>query len=239
MYYNPNIIIKMLKNSLNESYYEINDFVNKASVKLKEKDIKKFLEDKYLESHPKIKEEKERLKNKKDIDSETKKFAINLEYGKYKYEPYTLEYFNKYIEILKKKCINLIKIIDGITEETISKDVLKELDINLDENGNILMFDVLRLTEPFIYNYNELKKMVERANNLNTYLEFKLSLDYVYRNGFSENELYPLEKLQDEHEEMFSKSKEGYIPLTEKQKELLRKIDEENTKSMCDLIKSL
>ena len=229
----------MLKNSLNESYYEINNFINKASVRLKEKDIKKYLEDKYLDNHPNIKEEKERLKNRKDIDSETKKFAINLEYGKYKYEPYTLEYFNKYIEILKKKCINLIKIIDGITEETISKDVLKELDINLDENGNILMADVLRLTKPFIYNYNELKKMTDRANNLNTYLEFKLSLDYVYRNGFSENELYPLEKLQDEHEEMFSKSKEGYVPLTENQKLLLRKKDEEYLRSMCNIIENI
>ena len=38
------------------------------------------------------------------------------------------------------------------------KNKINELDINLDENGNILMSDVLRLTEPFVYNYNKLKQ---------------------------------------------------------------------------------
>ena len=236
MYFHSSIIIKKIKTDLDLSYYEINRFIEKAEVNLKSNEIKKYLEEKYLE-------EKKLKKNYyKDIiysNYYVRRLELELEYGKYKFKPYTLEYFKKYINILKKKCINLIKIIDGLTNGTISPELLKELDISLDENGNILMSDVLRITNPFIYNFNELKEMVNKANNLETYLDFKISLDDVYRNGFSEVELYPSEKLQDENAEMFSKGKDGYIPLTEKQKILSKKKEDEYILAMCNIVKKM
>ena len=246
MYYNTNIIIKLIKENLNLSYYEINRYIEKADVKLKSNEIKNYLEENYIKKHPGAKERLIRYRNDKKNENGFRRdkdfvemFMLELEFESQMYDPYTLEYFKKYINILKKKCNNLIRIIDGLIDETIPPELLKELDINLDENGNILMDDVLRISKPFIYNFNELKEMVNKANSLETYLNFKISLDDVYRNGFSEDELYPGEKLQDEYAEMFSKSKNGYIPLTEKQKKLSRKKENEYILAMCDIVKNM
>ena len=237
MYYNPKSIITIIKDELELSYYEINDYINKAEVKLKEKDIKSFLKEKYLEKHlnktSKKKINKDGFKSNEDFVND---FMLGLELTKYKYEPYTLEYFKKSIDIYKKKCSNLIKIIDGIIEQTIPNEILVDLDIKLNKDGYILKSDIIRLVNPFVYNFNKLTEFVEKANDLNAYMEHKLSLEYLYRNDISEKEIYPYEELQIKHNHEFLLNKNGYIPLTEKQKKLIRKKDEEEFNKQLDNI---
>lgn len=92
---------------------------------------------------------------------------------------------------------------------------LNELDITIDESGNILYSDIRRIVDTIIYNFNDLCEMLEKANDINTYLNFK---EY-YRIKTMQGELFPSEEVQIlnfEYSELME-----FIPLTEKQRKLL------------------
>lgn len=216
MYYSPDTIIKKLEQQLNLDYYEICHFIVSSCVNLTDEEISLYLEMKYIEEMPE---------------------GMGKFNEEYKFDSKNVLYFKKYIYILKSKCINLIKIIDGIVDRKIPKEKLGKLDIILNERGNILMSDILRITEPFVFNFNKLVNMVDRANNIDTYLDFKLSFDNVYKNNLFASELYPRDDLQNSYFEF--EGEEGYIPYTEKQKKYLRKKENEIVSSICDIYKNL
>ena len=216
MYYNPNIIINKLEQIIGLNYYEICHYIAEANVNLTDEEISKYIGNKYIEEMPE---------------------GIGSFKEKYQFEPYTVVYFKNYINVLKTKCNNLIKIVDGIVDRKILSDTLVKLDIVLNNQGNIQMSDVTRIVEPFVFNFNKLRDMVERANNLDTYLDFKISLDNVQKKGYSESELYPSEDLQNSHFEF--EGEEGFIPYTKEQKLVLKKKEDELVMNMCDVYKNL
>ena len=209
--------------------------------------IKRFLDSKYFDERPGAKEKLDnlnaRLKNRKrnglmeNANDFAERFSLYLDFDKYKFEPYTLEYFKNYISVLRNKCDTLLRIIEGLIDKTIPKYILEEFDIELNDDGLILSSDMARLIKPFIYNFTRLNDYVDKANNLNTYLDYKVSLDYVYRSGLSENDIYPKDELQNSHYEF--EGEEGFIPYTDKQKKLMRKRENEMITSMCDVVKNL
>lgn len=150
-----------------------------------------------------------------------------------KFEPYTLHYFKKYTEIVKRKCLSLFQMIDFIEknqkillqDEKMTGEMLASLDITLEPNGGIYYPDAIRLSLALIENINELSHVVECANNLDTYLYFSLSPDYCTQCGISENDLYPKENLQVPILEFDDIP--GYIPFSPRQKVLIEILNKE------------
>ena len=114
------------------------------------------------------------------------------------FEPYTLEYFNRYSNIVRNKALLLLNVIEKIgNRDTISiQDLITELDIQLDGSGNISKEDIIRLITPTVYNIGELNEKISKANDLSTYLTFKMSKHSLYKDGWSEGEIYPSSSLQ-------------------------------------------
>ena len=228
MYYFPTIMYQIIENRLSLRMNEIRKIVDSSKIKLTEEEIKEYLDKRLMIENPNLKEiMKKNLEgenNELDVESAVERFMAQLEYRRYEYLPYTYKYYNNYIRILKNKCNNILKIMDGIADNTINQEVLNELDINLDEKGNILGSDVVRLTEPFIYNYKELVKKHNEGNILHTYLHNKISLDDIFRKGLTEQELYPKEELQENNINLYESFDRvnGSIPLTNNQKKLLK-----------------
>lgn len=223
-------IITNLEKNLGMNITEIKKLVNNAEVVLTEKEIKAFLEQKLIEENPKLKQWLDERDNKKEYLNKQltmdEQFEENNQYfsnmfalNKYKFEPYTLEYFNKYISIVRKKILILLDIIEKIGNKNTSSiaDIILDLDIVLDVNGNILIEDIDRLIKPTVVNIHILQEQLSKANDLSTYLTFKMSKLSVYRNGFSESELYPSTSLQDKGS--FSFHPDEYVSLSIRQQE--------------------
>ena len=232
-YYNPIIMVHMINKEFNLDYNTIRKMIKESQIKLNEEDIRTYLNNLLLKDKPDL---KDRIDNyvfdSSDLGNITDHFIDLSEYKKYDFDPSILAFYKEYINILKFKCNNIIKIIDGLVDETIPKDILKELDINIDENGDILMTDVLRLIEPFIYNFNKLNELVKESNDLKTYYNCKLkdtekSNLYLYLSTAD---------LQQKNIDVYDTNgnEEGCISLTEKQKKLLRQNKIDNISSFCD-----
>ena len=109
------------------------------------------------------------------------------------FNTYTLEYFIKYTNILKIKILNLLDIVDKISNENTNgiKDILNDLNIKLTSKGKISSIDIKRLITYIEYNIKKLKNIVLTANNLETYLTFNIT-----KPNKDENNLYPSENLK-------------------------------------------
>ena len=230
MYCSPSIIIGILQNRLNLSYDEIITTINNFNVNLEERPGAK----------QKLEELNARLSRgyatTNQIDY-AERMNLYSDFTKYQFEPFTLEYFINYIGILKEKCFLIISIIDGLIDQSLPKTILEDLDINLSNANYISMTDIYRLIDPLIYNFEKLRDMTKRANQYETYLTFKLSLDSIYEQGLYEEDLYPRKELQNSNYEL--DGEEGYIPYTDNQKKLMRKKENEIVNSMCDIEKNL
>ena len=66
----------------------------------------------------------------------------------------------------------------------------------MDGSGNISKEDIIRLITPTVYNIGELNEKISKANDLSTYLTFKMSKHSLYKDGWSEGEIYPSSSLQ-------------------------------------------
>ena len=142
--------------------------------------------------------------------------------SRYCFEPYTLEYFKKYTTIVRNKIhllLNLIEKIGHKDSQTI-QDVLADLDIVLDENGNILKSDIIRLITPTVDNINDLNAQLSKANDLSTYLTFKISKSSLYKDGFSEKEIYPSQAIQ--IKDLYCDDMPGNVKLSERQQQALK-----------------
>lgn len=245
-YYEPKIIITILEDILGKDLNTIKSDIEELKITINKEQIVDFLDKTFEEEEPEVKARLENPKPRKrsnnivewteqDIQESTQQFGDELTAARYGFDSFTLDYFHKYSNIVRNKAKKILDIIEKIVNKDSSIiELLVELDIKLDENGNISKEDIIRLIPPFIHNYNELFEKVNNANNLETYLTFKLSKHSLYRDGWSEGELYPTSSIQ--VKDLYRDYLPGNISLSTNQKNKLR---EEQRKSMKILAKSL
>lgn len=213
------IIIIIDKFKLGMSFNELKRFIEECEISVTKDEIKKFLDKKrnenYTGSKVSSKNNGSSILIQEDTTSEEleKNVKDALNYQCCSYDPHVLEYFKKYVAILKVKCLNLLEILDyleKIKSMEISKDewdVLVDLDIHVNEEGN----------------------------NLNTYLDFKNSKEQLGRDGFfDEEEIYLSEEIQ--IKDVKRRNSPEFIALTEKQKVELKKENLRNFSKFLDII---
>jgi len=250
-YYDAKILITIIEDILNKDLNSIKKDIDELIITVDEKQIKNYLNQKFEKENPELKHRIENPKPRKklsdgkiiltgmtieDIEESTQAFGDQIEAMRYGFDSYTLEYFNKYSSIVRNKAKKILNIIEKIAngESNDISNLIMELDIQLDENGNITKEDIVRLILPFVHNYGSLVEKVNAANNLETYLTFKLSKHSVYRSGWSEGELYPRVSIQSKS--LYYENLKGNIPLSNNQKEILRK---EQTKDIKKFTKMM
>lgn len=245
-YYDSKIIITILEDILGKKMNTIKKDVNNIQIVVTKEQIEEFLNNKFIEENNELKTRIEnptprQFKNildwtKKDIEDSSQEFFDNLNALRYRFEPYTLKYFKKYVTIVRKKATLLLDIIEkiGYKDYMSIQETLANLDIQLDDNGNILREDIIRLITPTIYNINELNKKIEEANDLSTYLTFKMSKHSLYRDGFSEEEIYPEQSIQTKN--LHYDYIQGNIPLSNNQRKKLEERQRKNRKKCARLI---
>lgn len=241
-YYDAKYIIHVLEDMLEMSIPSIKERVKSSNVTVTEYQIRIFLIDTLAKENPYL---EARLENpRKNIDLVTctqqdilesyQNFRDDLDFARYDYEPYTLKYYKKYIRRLKYRISKLLYIIEniGIKNYNAIQDDLLDLDIILDSNNNILKSDIIRLITPTIYNIEKLEEKTNEANNLSTYLTNKISLHDPDKNGRLGEGRYPSKTLQMKN--LFYCDLNGYVNLTEKQKQECKKLDNKITKVLVD-----
>lgn len=238
-YIDPFIIQMAIVDNLNlaMSYTEIEEFIRIAAITLTSKQIKEYLEQKLVEENPELKKRIEKPKSKRnnniaeltdqDINNSSQEFIDNLCVARYYFEPYSLEYFNTYISILKVKCQTLFGILSDLFSIKRGKialnqsQVILDLDFHINEVGDIYFADAIRLLDAIIYNVKDLHDKVNQGNKFETYLTFKKSKHQLLKDGVFESEIYPRKEIQIK-DLNYAYSKE-FIALSEKQKEQLEK----------------
>lgn len=251
-YYNPGIIIIILEDIMGKTLDTTKNELENLCLSVDSTQIKEFLDKTFEEENPKLKKRIENPKQiksgnknhkieqtKKYIEELSRRFIDTLEADRYAFYPYALTYFDTYSNIVRNKAKEILNIIEKIANKDCSTidNLIVDLDIKLDEEGNITKEDICRLAIPFIYNYNLLVEKINTANNLNTYLTFKISTAIEYTTGCSEDELYPTSLIQVKN--LFDDSLQGTIPLSDKQKRLLYKKQKKNIDNSSDFIVNL
>lgn len=247
--YDSIYLIKILEEILGKSFDEIRKDINDKKVTVTADEIKEYLEKRFIYENPdlyeRIKKPRPTLSQNpsewKDGDTKAyaKGFADELEAGRYYFEPYTLEYFNKYTDIVRNKINKLLDITNGLASKEVKpiKKTLNELDIKMDKDGKLSKDDIIRLIVPIVANINMLEEKVNKANNLSTYLTFKESKHSLYRDGWSESEIYPMSSLQTQSD--MNDWRDDNIKLSDNQKILLKKRQEKSRKIIADILTSL
>lgn len=245
-YYDSKFIITILENIFGTNFDDIKNAVNSAQVVVTKEQITEFLEKKWEEEDPELKKRIESPKPKRsgniakwtdeDIESSSQEFVDGISAGRYYFEPYTLEYFNKYSNIVRNKVLLLLNVVEKIgNRDTMSiQDLITELDIQLDESGNISRDDIIRLITPTVYNIGDLNEKVSKANDLSTYLTFKMSKHSLYKDGWSEGEIYPSSSLQIKN--LYYDHIRGNVPLSSTQR---TELEQEQRRSMKKFAKML
>lgn len=232
------IIIDKIK--IGMSFVELKRFVKECEITISADEIIEYMDKKRQEKYSQLE-----LQNKtndkispvslpEDAKEEEKAqyFVNELADYKYRFEPYTLEYFKKYVDILKIKCSSLLKLLEYLDKRKsmeISKDewqAILDLDIRVNEEGNIYWEDINRLSEAMVYNILDLYEKVKKGNNPSTYLDFKISKEKLYRDSVFESEIYPRKELQ-LNDTIVGSSKE-FIALTEKQGPVKKLVSNKN-----------
>ena len=237
-YYKPIYLLNILEDICGKTFDDIKKEIDENKIVVTREQIEKYLEQKLIEEDPELKERIENPKpkrtsnitkwTKQDIEDSSQEFVDGLSIQRYRFEPFTLEYYNKYTTIIRNKVNLLLNIIEKVSSKDIEtiQDMLTSLDIVLDENGSILKSDIIRLIPPTIYNINELNATILKANDLDTYLTFKMSKHFLYREGFSENEIYPAQSIQIKN--LYYDYLPGNVRLSENQKKILEEKEKRN-----------
>ncbi|MBR1376989.1 MAG: hypothetical protein IJ565_04165 [Bacilli bacterium] len=249
----PICFVKIIENEIGMSYKEIRGINKDADVKVTEDEIKEFLSSELETNKEHIRKEQESLarrfgNNDPVIIKATENFGYNLVISKYKYEPYTYQYFKKYIGILKEKNYIFFDLIDmlanlnigiPLSDEKIKelKELLESLDITLTSDYRISKEDVVRIVDPFIYNLKTIIETTKKANSLETYLDFKINEDSIYKNGMTEEMVYPSTELQIKNIDI--PLCKGYVPLTKKQEEEIQSRNDEYSEYTIQLLKDM
>lgn len=240
------LIIKILEDIMDKSFLCIKDSVTQCNIFVDDNQIEEYLNKKFEIENLDLKQRIESKEPKRgssinfdqanleDIRNSSQEFIDGLEAQRYAFSPYTLEYFKTYVSILKRKISTLLDLMEKIAykdSKSIQK-LLDDLDIKLDDDGNILKSDIIRLITPTIYNIKDLYEKVSQANDLSTYLTFKMTKHSLYRDDINESEIYPNEALQ--FKNLLCENSNGCIPLSENQKEEFRKTYRKNMKKTAD-----
>ena len=242
-------IIVALEYILNTPFEDIKDEVSNSKVTVTANQIKVYLDNLFEIENPEVKKRIEERKNQNvankqidlvnlsddEIDRMSLSFSDDFTLDRYYFEPYTLEYFKKYVGIVRKKALLLLSIIEKIGNNDISliESLLNDLDIEV-IGGKISRIDVIRLLKPMVYNYYLLKEKLMFANDLKTYLTTKISKEGLYRQEINESEIYPTTEIQVKN--LYYDYLPGNVCLSERQKHSLR---EEQHKSLVKSAKML
>lgn len=229
-YYDPSFLITILEDITGKKFDTIKADVMNSEVFVTEEQIQKFLNKRLTVEDVEL---KIRIENKDKfmyVSDSAQKYIDEMNMKRYKFNSYILEYFKRYIEIVKNKLLVLLNIIEKIKEKNI-EDILNDLDIVLDDNGFIKQEDIIRLIQPTIYNIKKLDEKVYEANRLETYLIFKISKESLNHHGLSEEEIYPTTNIQINNLNYgFIK---GNIPLSKKQ---IKKLEDDQSKKITKYI---
>ena len=242
-YYLDPLLIKMLiVEELNPSmsYKKIEEFIKNADITITPEQIKKYLAKKMLEENPKLKEKLNEIENtgskinltdnkeesERKIAASVEKFKNEIESYRYYFSPYSLEYFKIYVSRLKEKLTALFdlvreleKIKSGELQASSCQNII-DLDFHINEDGNLYYEDVNRLAEAIVYNVKDLYDKIIKGNDAATYLNFKISLDGIYRNDLSEDEIYPSKEIQVKN--LYDRYPKEFVSLSNKQEEQLK-----------------
>lgn len=235
-------IILALEYVLNSNLDNIKKNVQGAKVNVTYEQINTYLNYMFLMEHLDV---KKRIDNRninnvsyKFIKKSSNDIQDDLISQKYTLEPYMLKYYKKYVDIVKRKSLLLLSMVENIGKNnlTLLKPLLNDLDIQVID-GKILKEDIVRIIEPMEYNYYLLAQKVKRANNLNTYLSEKISKETLFKAGISEDEIYPTLEIQVRNLDYDDLN--GNIRLSERQEEVLRneqvKRIKKNAKMIIDM----
>ena len=214
VYYDYAYIITILEKIMGKDLDEIKEEVNSLKVTLTDEKIKTYLYEKFQNDASEVK--KKVLNDKCDHQDVIERFCDRLLLSKYSFDPHTLDYFSSYSDIVRKKALKLLNIIEliGINQVVDIMDSLAELDIVLDFNHNIRGEDIVRLIEPTVYNIGELNKKVDEGNNLSTYFNFKLPNYPLYR-----DEMLPSESIF--IKDLYHGRIPGNVPISKRQEDEL------------------
>lgn len=244
--YDSTYLIKVLEGILGKPFNEIREDINNKRVTVTQEQIESFLEQRLIMENPELKVRVESPKPKrsnnmsewtqKDIEEKSKELADRILIKRYRFEPYTLEYFNRYIDIVKNKINTLLDIVSGLANNDLEsiQGFIDELDIQIEENGQMSREEIIRLLKPILANIKMLDKKADEANNLSTYLTFKESKSALARDGISESELYPETALQIQNE--LADWREDYVKLSDKQKKTLELKQSKIRKAIWDFL---
>lgn len=247
--YDSKYLVKILEEILGKSFNEIKEDINNKRVTVTAEKIESYLEQRFIEEDPELKKRIDSSKNKrsgnvgewskKDIEDYSQEFADELAAGRYYFEPYTLEYFNRYTDIVRNKVNTLLNIVNGLANKEVEsvKEQIEELDINISSDGKVSKDDIIRLIIPIVANIKMLEEKVEKANDLSTYLTFKESKHTLLKDGWSESEIYPASSLQIQSE--MNDWRDDNVKLSNNQKKILQKSQEKNRKIVADILTSL
>jgi len=237
-YIDSNIIHRILVDELNlsMSIRDIEEFVRTCEIFITENEIRAFLDKKMDEEEPTLRKELENpykpISNnplewtEEDIHREARALGTAILKSRYRFEPYSLQYFKTYTSILKEKCKTLFEILEDLSkikDGTISEEGLNrfiDLDFHINEDGGIDITDVERFVDAIIYNVNNLYEKITKGNNPETYLTFKLSKHQMAKDGIFESELYPRKEVQIKNL-IYGFNKE-FIALSKNQEERLK-----------------
>ena len=100
------------------------------------------------------------------------------------------------------------------------------------ESKELTKEDIIRLITPTIYNISYLGETVTKANDLSTYLTFKMSKHSLLKNDLSERDIYPTKSLQ--IKDLYYDYIKGNVPLSDNQR---TKLKEEQNKIMKNFLK--
>lgn len=247
--YDSKYLVKILEEILGKTFNEIKEDINNKRVTVTAEQIESYLEQKFIEESPKLKERLQKTRpnrsenieemTRQDIKDKANRFADELAAGRYYFEPYTLEYFNRYTDIVRNKVNTLLNIVSGLANKEVEsvKEQIEELDINISSDGKVSKDDIIRLIIPIVANINILKEKVEKANDLSTYLTFKESKHTLLKDGWSETEIYPISSLQIQSE--MNDWRDDNVKLSNNQKKILKKSQQRNRKMIADTLKNI
>lgn len=204
-------ILNGIKNEM--AFSEISKKISEANVIITKEEIEKYLDEKFKEEKNMIKKDLETCKtalgqslieiskiSKQDIEERVKlirkEHELTEKFYKYCFKPYTLFYYQTYINSLRTKCLTLCEIYDDLFRlsngeklSVESLERLENLDIQVNSEGKILNRDVLRLANVIVYNFNDLFDKLEQANNVETYYYIK-----IYAKQFGQILMHDYEK---------------------------------------------
>lgn len=244
-YLNKKIMISILEEEFDTNISALKERIKNCDIKYTKDEIIKYLEEKLEREHSDVVKREEQREAFYDplndyvsptylkyfnayVNNSTFRFGDGLIIEKYKFDEGTYDFYKETIKILKTKTLKLISVIENLTE----KDI-KEYDIDVN-NDNIKYSDIVRLIKPTIYNINGLFTAEQNGNNLNTYVDIKMSKQTIHYDGIWESQLpSPNLKAKTIEEDALI---DGYISLSEKQKREIIEKEEEYQKYIIKLI---